>query len=241
MHPSSRRLPLFSAGIMTIATVVTLLLAGCGSTASAAAAQSTTGCPTPNPNAAGKTVIGKITALQASSATVATASGASVTVDFMATTQYSVLVAVNPSTLASGTTVQVIVAQGTVTGSVIPAQSVLVTTGQGGFGFGGGAGRGGAGRSFNPACRNRGTPTAAGFRGVRGTITAVNLGQNQFTVTDTQGASYVFSLSGSTVVATQSKGTQNSLAVGDAITARGQMTSAGLQAAIVQDLTPHSK
>lgn len=214
--------------------IIALLFTGCGSAASAANSQATPACPTATNF---MTVTGVIATIGNNTATVTTAAGTTTTVLFTTTTRFSKLVAVDPTTLASGTTVQVVVAKGSATGSVIAAQTILVQTGQSAVGGGNRGGNGSGGRSFNPACRTQKTPVSGqkSLRGVRGSITAVDPSLKQITVTDTKGNSYVFALTSTTVVATQAKGSMSDLAVGDTITATGQQTANGLQVANVQD------
>ncbi len=237
MHTRYAFLPTSLIGVCIFAG----LLSGCGSNASAAATASTA-CPT-RVATSRHTVSGAITALTATSATMTTSTEGTITILFTATTRVSVLTTVPRSALVAGTVVQVVVGQSNSSGVGTVAQSILVQTGQTGTTFGGTGGRGGAGgpgRSFNPACRTQATTTTAALRGVRGTITTINLAQNQFTVTDQQGGSYVFTLTSATVLAQQAPGTMSSLKVGDTLSVTGQQTSTGLQASIIQDQTEHA-
>lgn len=228
------------AWFAVVPAIIALLLTGCGS-ASAANASATPACPIATNF---KSVTGVIATIGNNSATVTTTAGPVATVLFTATTRVSKTVAVDPTTLASGTTVQVIVPKGSTTGSVLTAQTILVQpAGQTPFGGGKRGGNGTGGRTFNPSCRTRATPVTGQntFRGVRGTITALNPSAKQITVTDLKGNSYVFAMDSSTNVATQAKGSVSDLAVGDMISATGQQTSTGLQAINVQDLKSPGK
>jgi hypothetical protein len=232
---------------MAVPALLTLALVGCGSTANAtnAANAAATNCPTPGANAF-TSVNGVVTALNATSATVKTSSGANATVLFTATTRVSKTVSVDPATLTTGTTVQVVVSQSGVANGATPAQAIIVFNGQG---FGGGqrggngsprpgAGSGTPRAGFNPACRtrNQGAQAQNGFRGVRGMISAVNPAAHQITVTDAKGGNYVFALTSSTTVATQQAGKISDLAVGDTISASGKQSATGLQAMVIQDV-----
>jgi hypothetical protein len=233
---SSLRLPLLS--VFALIGV----LAGCSSNTSTNAALSTA-CPT-RTTTTFHTVTGTIATLTATSATLTTTQG-SVTVQFTSTTRFTVLTTLARAKLVTGTVVQVMVGQASSTGVGTDAQSILVQTGQTSSSPFGGGGRGSTGRgstgrgSFNPACRATGTVTTAAFRGVRGTITSINLALNQCTVTDQQGGSYVFTLTSATVVAQQTTGTAKSLHVGDTLSVSGQQSSAGVQATTIQDQTAH--
>jgi len=232
-------------GIVLGAAAVLGLITGCGSTANAAAVAATPTCPA---TATLATATGSVTAVSATGLTVQTATG-SVMVTFTSNTRYTKSVPVDPVTLTSGTTVQVVVSKGTVTSTVIPAQSIIVQTATtAGFGAGNGtprAGNGtpraGNGGGFNAACRGRGAAAQNGFRGVRGTITAINTGSHQITVTDAKNASYVFSVDTTTTVATTARGTQADVAVGDTINASGQQNTNGIQAITIQDVKASGK
>ena len=234
MQPRARSLFSPLVGMCTLL----MLLAGCSASSSSNAAVSTA-CPTRAASATGiHSVTGTVAALTATSASLTTTQG-NVTVLFTSTTRVTVLTAAPRSTLTTGTSVQVFAGQASTTGVGSVAQRILVQTGTSPFGSGGrgnGSGRGG----FNPACRAATTGAGAAFRGVRGTITAVDLDLNQCTVTDAQGASYVFTLATTTVVATQAAGTVQSLKVGDTLIVLGQQTTAGVQAATIQDQTTHA-
>ncbi len=213
--------------------VLSLVLAGCGSSATAAAATNPTAtatCPPTTPTAAAvATVSGTLAAVSANSLTV-TATTGNVTLATTTATRFSKLTALDPAALTAGTGALFIVTlrQGTATPT---AQSVIEQA----AGTGGTTGAGGGGRpggSFNPACRAR---AGAAARAVRGSLAGIDTQGHMLTIATPQGTTTQVAYDSNTVFATATAAAASDLAIGDPVTVLTRQTASGVTAVSVQD------
>lgn len=204
-----------------------LLLAACGSSAGAAAANATATCPS------GPTftvVYGTISAVSGGSLTVTGANGATTTVHLAANATIRKLTTLPISSLTAGTSVQVV----TDTDITTAQRIVLIPTGQGtGGGFGGGAGRPTRTPGANASCfsrRGQGTPGSGipgqnTFRGIRGTVDSAT--STKLTMEDAQGQVYNLTITSSTLIETTATGQPGDLTVGSQVQATGTKAADG--------------
>ena len=221
-----------ASGLFAACTCILLglLVAGCGSTASAKSAVAATVTPTCPPVVPTKSITGSVKSVSSGSFTVTTTAGASATVHLTSNTLITHQIVATVASLTTGQAVEV-----STDSSGVTALRVVVIGTSGGGGTGtrrfGGSGTPTAGR--NASCFRRGAgsgfaPGAGAFSGIRGTLTSVS--SNQLVLTDSQGQSYTVAVTSSTVITSLGKATASDLVPGDPVTASGPATSDGITA-----------
>ncbi len=241
------RLPQLSLahGFLAVSTCILLglLVAGCGSSASASKATTgklaaATASPTCPPVVPTKAVSGAVRAVSSGSFTLATTTGATATVHLTSSTHFTRQVTATTADLVVGQAVDVSTDTSGVTAlRVVVTGTASSASGSGTRGFGGFTGTPRTGTPFargNAGCFRNSTATSVGsgsFSGIRGTLTTVTT--TQLVLSDTKGNSYTIAITPSTVIISLSSATASDLSVGDSVIAVGTTSSTGITARTV--------
>lgn len=232
MQASRQRLSLLTGAFSMI--VASLLLVGCGTSASAnsPSASATPTCP---PQMRVKTVTGHITTVGNGTIAVTATTGTVTQVHISATTRLTQTTHPTAASLAVGTSVLVL------TDTDVTVAKRISVLGQGagntgGFGFGAGRPTGTPAARANSGCFQRsgqrngqgGNGAGTGFQGVQGTISSVS--DTHLVFDDAQGQAYSVAITSATIIQQTAQAKASDLKVGLMVTALGTPSSSGIAA-----------